>query len=158
MADCFEKFRATCSGHYGIDDVHYYAAPGLAWDAALRMSHVSLELITDVEMYHIVENSIRGGTSMITTRHIQGNSPSFPDTYDASLPNLNLIYLDANNLYGWAMFQQLPTHGFRFLPHDEIEALGEISDDTEDGYIFEVDLSYPHYLHNSHNDYPLSRH
>ena len=105
----FEKFRATCSEHYGLDAAHYYTATGLAWNAALRMSRVSLELINDVDMYHFVENGIQDGISMITTRHAQANSPSFPDTYDASLPNLNRIYLDASNLYGWEMSQPLPT-------------------------------------------------
>ena len=60
-------------------------------------------------MYHFVENSIRGGISMISTRHAQVNNRSFPDTYDASLPKQNRIYLDANNLYRWAMSQSLPT-------------------------------------------------
>ena len=94
-------------------------------------------------MYHFVENSIRGGILMISIRHAQANSPSFADTYDSSLPNLNLIYLRANNLYGWAMSQSSPTHGFRFPQQDEISSLKlqELSDDAEDGYIFEVDLS-----------------
>ena len=60
---------------------------------------------------------------MISTRHAQENSPSFPDTYDVRLPNQNLIYLDANNLYGWAMSQFLPTHIFRLLQQDEIDVL-----------------------------------
>ena len=55
------------------------------------------------------------------------------------------------------MSQLLPTHGFRFLQQDELETLGELSDDAEDGYIFEVDLSYAHHLHDSHDDYPLGR-
>ena len=56
------------------------------------------------------------------------------------------------------MSQQLLTHGFRFLQPDDIEALtvGELSDDAEDGYIFEVDLSYPQHLHDAHDDYPLA--
>ena len=64
---------------------------------------------------------------------------------DADLPNQNLIYLDTNNLYWWAMSQFLPTHGFRFLSKDEITALRleDLSDDDEDGYIYEVDLHYP---------------
>ena len=95
---------------------------------------------------------------MISTRHAQANSPSFPDTYDSSLPNQNLIYLDANNLYGWAMSQSLPTHGFRFLQQDEISTLKlqELSNDAEDGYIFEVYLHYPTRLHDGHDDYPLA--
>ena len=111
----FEKFRASWLAHYSIDAVHYYTAPGLAWDAALRMTHVSLELITD--MYHFVENSIQGGISMTTTRYAQANFPTRPG-YDASHPHVHLIYLDANNLYGWAMFQPLPTgaHRWRCIP------------------------------------------
>ena len=76
---------------------------------------------------------------MISTRHAQANSPSFLDTYDSSLPNQNLMYLDANNLYGveggGGMSQSLPTHGFRFLQQDDISAfkLQELSDDAEDG-------------------------
>ena len=87
-------------------------------------------------MYHFVENSIPGGISMISTRYAQANSPSFPDTY-SSLPNQNLIYLDENKLYGWAMSHSLTTHGFRFLQQDEISALKlqELSDNAVDGYI-----------------------
>ena len=114
LADFFENFRAICLAHYSLDAVHYYTAPGLASDAALKMSRVSLELITDIDMYHFIEKSIRGGISMITTRYAQANFPTLPG-YDASRPHTNLIYLDANNLYGLAMIQPLPTGGFRFL-------------------------------------------
>ena len=95
---------------------------------------------------------------MISTRHVQANSHSFPDTYDSSLPNQNIIYLDANNLYGWVMSQSLPTHGFRFLQQDEIPLLKlqELSDDAEYAYIFEVDLHYQTHLHDRHDDYPLA--
>ena len=157
LADFFEKFRKTCLEFYSLDPIHYYTTPGLAWDAALRMSRVSLQLITDVDMYHFVENSIRGGISMISTRHAQANNPSFPDTYDASLPKQHLIHLDVNNLYGLAMSQFLPTHGFRFPQQEEISAL-KLQDLPldEDGYIFEVDLHYPTSLHNQHDDYPLA--
>ena len=86
------------------------------------MSRVDLELITDKNIYHMVENSIRGGISMITTRHAKANNPSVP-SYNAGLPRQDLIYLDANNLYGHPTSQYLPTGGFRLLPHDEIELL-----------------------------------
>ena len=115
LADLFEKFRTTCLEYYCLDPIHYYTPPGLTWDEALRMSRVDLQLITDVDMCLFVENSIRGGISMICTCHARANSPFFPDTYDVSLPNQNIIYLDANNLYGWAMSQSLHTHGFRSL-------------------------------------------
>ena len=110
-----EEFRKTCLDFYSHDPLHYYTTPGLAWDAALRMSRVDLQLITDENMYNFVENSIRGGISMISTRYAKANNPTISDTYDSNLPNQDLIYLDANNLYGWAMSQFLSTHGFRFL-------------------------------------------
>ena len=139
LADIFGKFRASCFAHYS-----------LAW------THVSLELITDIDMYHFVENGIRGGISMITTRYAQANSPTLPG-YDDSHPHVHLIYLNANNLHGWEMIQPLPAGGFRFLQPDEIEALAPVlSDDDEDGYIFEVDLHYPQHLHDAHDDYPLA--
>ena len=71
---------------------------------------------------------------MITTRYARANVPTLP-AYDATLPNLN------------QPVSAIDTHGFRFLQQDEIEALGELSEDAEDGYIFEVDLSYLHHLH-----------
>ena len=57
------------------------------------------------------------------------------------------------------MIQPLPTGGFRFLQPVEIEALapvGELFDDAEDGYIYEVDLHYPQHLQDAHDDYPLA--
>ena len=119
---------------YSLDPIHYYTIPGLAWDAALRMSCVDLQLITDNDVYNFVENSIRGGISMISTCHAQANNTSFPDTYVASRPSQDLIYLDANNLYGWAKSQFLPTHGFRFPQQEEISTLKlqDLSDDDED--------------------------
>ena len=122
MTDFFEKFRKTCFDFYSLDPLHYYTAPFLAWDAALRMSRVDLQLITDENTYNFVKNNIRGGISMISTRHANANNPTISDTYDSNIPNQNLIYLDANNLYGWAMSQFLPTNGFRFLSDDEITA------------------------------------
>ena len=54
------------------------------------------------------------------------------------------------------MSQSLHTRGFRFLQQDEISTLKlqELSDDAEDGYIFEMDLHYPTHLHDRHDDYP----
>ena len=158
LVDSFEEFRKTCLEFYSLDPLHCYTTPGLAWNAALRMSPVDLQLIADRDLYHFVDNSIRRGISMIFTRHAQANIPSFPGTYDANLPKQDLVYLDANNLYGCAISQSFPTHGFFFLQQEEISALRlqDLSDDDEDGYILEVDLHYPTSLHNQHGDYSLA--
>ena len=71
-----------------------------------------------------------------------------------NLKSSNLQYLDANNLYGWAMSQPLPTGGFKWVDvnHNEIS---ELATRTDKGYVLEVDVSYPKVLHNSHNDLPF---
>ena len=68
------------------------------------------------------------------------------------------MYLDANNLYGYAMSEPLPVGGFKFLSAAERRELRimSIGEDDEIGYIFDVDLEYPKRLHDSHNDYPLA--
>ena len=64
-----------------------------------------------------------------------------------------LQYLDANNLYEWAMSQPLPTGRFRSvdIKPDEISKLEK----RDKGYLLEVDVSYSRDLHNSHNDLPF---
>ena len=145
LADFFEKFRRTCLDYYKLDPLHYYTTPGLAWDAALRMPRVDLELITDANIYNMIEKSIRAGISMISTRHAKANNPTLTFSYDSKLSRQDLIYLDANNLYGHAMSQYLPTGDFRILNDEEAQDLDlEIFDEKGiDGYIYEVDLYYP---------------
>ena len=60
------------------------------------------------------------------------------------------MYLDANNLYGYAMSQSLPTGNFKFID------LNKINENDKYGYMLKVDLEYPHELHDSHSDYPLA--
>ena len=77
--------------------------------------------------------------------------------YDESKPSTYIQFLDANNLYGWAMTQKLPTHGFKWVDLNKSKVI-ELLDkrDTNQGYILEVDLEYPKKLWKSHNDYPLA--
>lgn len=119
LADIFEEFRKICLENYELDSSHNFSAPGLAWQAALKMTNVNLQLLTDIEMHLFVEEGIRGGVSMICHRYAEANLPSLPN-YNPNIPDTNLIYLDANNLYGWAMSQYLPTGDFQWLSEDEI--------------------------------------
>ncbi|XP_035224366.1 uncharacterized protein LOC118197007 [Stegodyphus dumicola] len=127
--------------------------PGLAWQAALRMSDVQLELLTDPDMYLFIEKGIRGGIAMISHRFSQANN-KYMENYDPTKPSSYIMYLDANNLYGWAMSQALPTHDFKW--HDGPLNFMEMADDAEEGCILEVDLEYPRELHDDHSDYPLA--
>ena len=74
LADVFENFRSTCLSNYELDPAHYFTAPGLSWDACLRQSNVTLELLTDMDMHMMFEKGIRGGISTITHRHAKANN------------------------------------------------------------------------------------
>ena len=157
LADVFENFRDICLKNYGLDPVHYYTAPGLAWDAMLKMTKINLELLSDVDMLLMVEKGIRGGISIISNRYGKANNKYMKD-FNNSEPSKYLTYLDANNLYGWAMKQKLPTHKFEWMTNKEIEnifnnQIVQVWEKTP--CILEVDLEYPEELHDRHNDYPL---
>ena len=149
LSDVFENFRDVCLDNYRLDPIFYYTAPGLAWDACLKITKVELELLTDYDMLMMVEKGIRGGVSMISTRYGKANNPYMKD-YDPDQPTKYISYLDANNLYGWAMCKPLPTKGFKWMTKEELKDWKSMP------CILEVDLEYPEKLHDLHNDYPLA--
>ena len=157
LADVFEKFRDLCLKNYGLDPAHYYTAPGLAWDAMLKMTKINLELLSDVDKLLMIEKGIRGGISIISNRYGKANNKYMKDFNEKELSKY-LMYVDANNLYGWAMLQKLPIHSFEWMTNEEIENLFKVQvvqfwEKTP--CILEVDLTYPEELHDLHNDYPL---
>ncbi|XP_072389463.1 uncharacterized protein [Diabrotica undecimpunctata] len=135
LADVFENFRHNCLFNYKLDPAQYLTAPSLSWDAMLRKTNVQLELLTDIDMLHFFKKGIRGGISQCSTRFAAANN-QYCGNYDCSKPTSYILYLDATNLYGYAMSQ--------FLPH--------VDDESPKGYVLEVDLAYPETLHDFHND------
>ena len=158
LADVFENFRNLCLKIYGLDPVYYFTAPGLAWDACLKMTDIVLELLNDPDMLLMFEKGIRGGISMISNRYGEANNKYMSQGFNKNKLKKYLMYLDANNLYGCAMSMKLPTHGFKWLTSVEMEKLFnnqvvQIWEKTP--CILEVDLEYPENLHDLHNDYPF---
>ena len=157
LADVFENFRDLCLKNYGLDPAHYYTAPGLAWDAMLKMTKINLELLSDIDKLLMIEKGIRGGISIISNRYGKANNKYMKD-YNKKEASKYLMYVDANNLYGCAMSQKLPVHSFEWLTDREIKNLFKVQvvqfwERTP--CILEVDLEYPEELHDLHNDYPL---
>ena len=163
LADVFENFRKTCLHHYKLDPAHYYTSPGLAWDACLKTTGQNLELLHDYDMLMMFEQGIRGGITHISKRYAEANN-KYMKNYNPDKESTFIQYLDANNLYGWAMSQNLPTHGFKWMKNLTKEKVIEIlekanhsmSNHGRKGYVFEVDLEYPEHLWKTHNDYPLA--
>ena len=145
LCDVFEKFIA-CLMDYGLDPCHYFSSPGLSWDAMLKMTGIKLEKINDIDMYLFLEKGTRGGISYICKRYSKSND------------NINIMYWDMNNLYGWAMgCNYLPYGGFKWLNEKEIDNFDifSIKENSNIGYILEVDLEYCKELHDVDNDYQL---
>ncbi|CAB4017999.1 Gastrula zinc finger [Paramuricea clavata] len=134
LADVFENFRNVCLKAYNLNPCHFYTIPALAWQACLKMTEVELELLTDPDVYLFIKEGLRGGISMISNRFSKANNPYVPD-YDPDQDSSYVMYLDANNLYGWAMSQPLPTAEFDWLNEEEISNLDitQISDDSKEG-------------------------
>ena len=157
LADVFENFRNMCTKVYELDPAHFLSLPGLAWQACLKKTNVKLELLTDCDMLLMVEEGIRGGICHAIHRHAKANN-KYMKNYDKNKESPYIQYLDANNLYGWAMSQKLPVNGFKWI--NDVMEIGEkfiknYDEDSEKGYILEVDIKYPRKLHDLHSDLPF---
>ena len=108
--------------HYKLDPCHYFTAPGLAWDAYLKETKQNLELLKGYDMLMMYERGIRGGITHISKRYASANNKYMKD-FDETKRSTFIQYLDANNLYGWAMSQKLPTHGFKWIDVNKSELL-----------------------------------
>ncbi|KAJ8983456.1 hypothetical protein NQ317_013331 [Molorchus minor] len=156
LADIFENYRNTCLKTYKLDPAWYFSAPGLSWDAMLLYTGVELELLTDPDIVHFFKKGVRGGVSTCVNRKAIANNP-FVQNYNSLEPVNYIMYLDATNLYGFSMSQNLPQKDFAWVSQEEINTIDifNISDNAEVGYVLEVDLEYPNYLHKAHNELPF---
>ena len=157
LADGFEKFIFTCLEYYNLDPCHYFSAPGLSWDAMLKMTKVELEKISNADMHLFIERGMRGGISYVNKTYGKANNEFCPD-YDKTKPNVCIKYLDMNNLYGQEMSEYLPYGGFKWIKinNETINRVLNKSGNSLHGYFLEVDLELPEKEHDKHNDYPLA--
>ena len=157
LADIFENFRQSCLENYELDPAHFVSLPGLAWQACLKKTNVELELLTDYDMFLMVEEGIRGGKCHAIQRYAKANNKYMKD-YDRKKKSSYIQYLDVNNLYGKAMTEKLPVRGFGWM-----EDISEIDEDfvkvynknDNKGYMLDVDVDYPSKLQNLYSDLPF---
>ena len=165
LADVFENFRTICESAHHMDPIFFYSLPGFAWQSALRQTQIELKLLTDYNMYTMLERGIRGGMTVCTRHHIQAsNFYTNPEKYtDPNDEDSTYIFtLDANSLYAWALSQPLPVGDFEWIKEEELSSLFPMELDQwpdmdgDVGYILEVDLTYPGEIQRRTATYPLA--
>ena len=160
LADVFENFRDMCIKEYELDPAHFLSLPGLAWQACFKKTNIELELLTDYDMPLMVEEGIRGGICHSIHRYAKANN-KYMKNNNNNEESSYIQYLDAKNLYGWAMSKKLPVNGFKRIDNNETaeptakHVIKNYNENDNKGCIFEVDVKYPKRLHELHSDLPF---
>ena len=160
LADVFEAFRKMVFFQDKLEALHYFTLPGITWDSAFLSTNTAVEAIQENEMYEFISSGIRGGM-VVTNSHIaQGNSKYLPDQHDPSKEQVEILYLDQNNLYGASLSMKLPKNNFKWLTSEECETLRKnivsMDLDGDEGYLLECDLIYPENIHEATKDLPFA--
>ena len=151
-------FRSKCIKIYELDPAHFLSAPGLARQPCLKMTRVKLELLTSNDILMMVNEGINSGICHAIHRYAKVNN-KYMKGYNKNTELSYLMYLDANNMYGWAMFQKLPVNSFKWkktVPKFNKEFIKNYDEDCNRGYILEVDIAYRKDLHTLDSDLPFS--
>ena len=156
LAYVFENFRTKCIEIYELDPAHFLPATGLAWQACLKKSGVKLELLTYNNMLMMIEKRIRGGICQAIHRYAKANN-KYMKNYEKKLNHH--MNLGANNFHGWTMSQNLMSvNDFTYeknLSKFDKDFIKNYDEDSDKGYIFEVDAEYPKTLCSLHSDHTL---
>ena len=177
LADSFEKYRNFFLEHHQVDPCYCFSAPGLTWQCGLKYTEVELELLTDYDQLLMFEKGIRGGFSgVLGPRHVKAFNKYTPNYHSGNrildeneitecletlknggdlkefLEEKFLLYVDANNLYGWAMSQELPTKDFKWESKKDYY----LNIPKGRGCLVECDLSYPDPCKFKTMKYPLA--
>ena len=145
LSDVFQKFSNFAYETYELNPRYSYTLPGFSWESMLKMIKIELELISDPDMYLYLIDTIRCGIYVCNKKHVKADNKYIDKN---TKNNKYLLYLDANNLYGYSMIQPLPYKNFKWSNNLTL-------DKVQTG-IYEVDLEIPKNLHNKFKDYPLA--
>ena len=150
LADVCEAFRKKAKLDDDLEPFNFFGLPGFAWATAIKGLQHKVELVSDPLMYQFFEAGIRGGMTFVNKHHVIANNGT------------KILYIDINNLYGWALSQKLPHGKFKWILEDnELEQILSdcVSLDLESmdiGYLVEVDIEIPPELHDFLDDLPVA--
>ena len=176
LADVFQAFRNNSLDKSQLDPVYFVSEPQLVWNTLVKHIDRPIPQITDPEMYRMIQPNIRGGICNASVRYARAYNKFMGSLYDPRLPTSYIMEVDANNLYGWAMSQEMRDGDFEWVSDDECRNLEQLinyadgriaifntglfdhwkNEEYKKSFIFEVDLEYPPQLHERDDDYPLA--
>ena len=145
LACVFEKFIKISVNQYDINPLYCVSLPGYTWQCGLKYTGIILQTLQDKDMILLLENKIRGGISSV-----------MGDRYVQSDENKKILYIDATNLYGHSMSQPLPFDEIKFDNNVELEDILNTPDDSDIGYLIEVDLTYPNNIKEKTKNFPFA--
>ena len=145
LADVFEKIIKISVEEYGINPLYCVSLPGYTWQCGMKYTDINLQTLQDKDMILLLENNIRGGISSV-----------MGDRYVKSDDNKKILYIDANNLYGWAMSESLPYDEIKLDNNINLEDILNTPDDSDIGYFVEVDLKYPDNIKQKTKNFPFA--
>ena len=148
LANIFESFRDKHIETDRLDPAYFLTTPGLFF---------KLELLTDENMFLTYEEGIRGGICNKVHSYAEANN-KYMKNYDKNKESSFLMYVDANNLNGWAMSKKLPVDGFKWV--DDLSMFTEdfiknYDEEGDVGYLLAVNNEYPKTLRILHSDLPF---
>ena len=146
LADIIENYRELSIKQMNIDPSYYISTPSFAYDCMLKDTSVKCDPLHDKSMYDMLQRGSIGGICFVGKRKAIKHE------------NNHLLYIDANALYASSAHNNyLPISNYKYCDEEfNKERILNINDDSNIGYIFDVDLHYPQHLHDHHASYPLA--
>ena len=144
LTDVFEKVIKISIEEYGINPLYCVSLRGYTWQRGMKYTDFKLRSLQDKDMILLLENNIRGGISSV-----------MGDRYVESDENKKILYVDANNVYEWAMSEHLPYDEIKIDRNAKLEDISKTPDDSDIGYFIEIDLKYPDNINHKPKNFPF---
>ena len=149
LGHCFKLFAKLNMNTYKLSPLHYISLPSYSFDCFLKLSKVELDTIQDKQILKDFISAMRGGIcGVMGDRYIRSQSQSQsqrfigePASQMAEHDRRSIWYIDANNLYGYALLQTLPYKDFEYS-NANLDKVLNTSDDSDYGYWLICDLEY----------------
>ena len=151
LSDVFESFRSLCLKEYQLDPAYFVSTPSLAYEAMLKITKAKIELFTDIDMVLMTEKGISGGLTQVIKKDGIANN-KYLSSYDNTKKSLYLQYLDANNLYVYAMCKKLLLNGYKWGNVKDLDSdfIKNYDANSDKGFLLEVDVEYSKKLRITH--------